>query len=266
MVEVRAKKAPMDLKATADSYSMDDWQEYFRNIFYEKNSEIKKIGYRNNKGVFTRGFLLSLLAEDLGALAEQIREGQKGDSERYVGSLFAWIFGLANEWEFSLQEALWTKYPGYCRTCGRDTDCIDAWWESEQMKKNKKPQEKTSDKSYDIPRNLSGWIEQWDRIYGAKIRVAMPISDIMHKLYEEYAEILQELDKITFEQTGAPKDLKIEVADFVSWIFGLIIKLTHYCILKSTLSDMLYAKFGKGCARCKEPKCKCFPKWINEKG
>jgi hypothetical protein len=265
-------KLAIELPANAMGLPMRQWQEYFASIYSEKNAEIRKLAFSNNLFAFIRGYSIAHISQDLGNVAEYIREGNKAEKEyrRYIGSLLAWVFALSTESGFSLEDIIWKKFPGKCHCCQRTEDCQAAWWTAAQAKKGKtdkdsEPKATTTD--IPIPGNLDAWVEQWDKIYGRKIRVAIPLYDIMHKLYEELAEVLGEYDKGKDGLEGE-FGVKYELPDFMSWFFALIIKLQQYGFLdgeKDKLGYILWQKFHKGCPEgsgCGKPKCECKPLWV----
>jgi len=197
------------------------------------------------------------MTEDLGRIAENIKEGNEDKCEQYIGSLFAWVFALANVADFRLDDAIWKKYPGYCPYCGLEENCRDAWWTSVQMRKGKHPKKKKKQIG-SKPKNLESWLKTWNKIYGSKIRVAIPLHDIMHKLYEELTEVLQEFDKMS-KNESATRGVREEVPDFFSWLFDLIIKLRHYRFIDRdrNIAEILYKKFPNVCHWCKKAVCEC---------
>lgn len=263
MVDSKDVKAPIAIPDDAHSYSINNWQQYFDQIFKESNSRIKQNGFSNNSISFCRGYIISHITQDLGDLAEYIRELKKDRIRIKIGSIFAWVSALANELEFLLGDAIWGKYPGFCPYCGLARGCVDAWWTKAQREKGKDPdpKPKPGETPHTKPQNLNGWVTIWDQIYGDKYRIGMPLSDIMYKLYEENAEVLEELDEEVIDK----KKVTREVADFLSWLFALIIKLESYNIIpKNDLSDILFEKFGQGCPRGEGVICRCIPPWLSE--
>ena len=253
-------KPPIGSQADAHAYSLREWQLYFESIYSKGNAIVKREAFSKNSVAFIRGYSIAHISQDLGNLAEQIREGDNKKMRRYVGSLFAWICALCSESGLDIEKTTWNKYPGRCPHCGKAKDCADAWWTSAQMKKGKHPTH-TRKAGSKPPKSLDGWVSMWEEIYGSKVRVAIPLHDVMHKLYEELAEVLDEYDKSKkFSLAG----VRNEVPDFLSWLFSLIIKLRQYNFLVESdkLADILYDKFSKGCNSCGKPSCECTPKWV----
>jgi len=263
-------KIPLPSKQTANSYHMSEWQEIFKLIFIDSNETVKINGFSKNSVAFCRGFIISHISQDLGDLAESIRESKRDGITRYISSIFAWCFALSNELSFKLHDAIWNKYPGFCPYCGEPANCADAWWTLKQTEKGKKPKpqiakdkdgnDKTPNQN---PANFSVWVENFDNIYGRKYRIGMSISDIMYKLYEENAEVLEALDDLDFKNNETLEEVQSELADFVTWLFALIIKLDSYAFLKKEdIADYLFSKFENGCVRCEEELCICWPGWL----
>ena len=231
-------KIPIPSKELANSYHLDEWQEIFKLIFNDSNLTVKLNGFSDNSVSYCRGFIISHITQDLGDLAESIRESKEDGITRYISSIFAWSFALANELKFSLHSALIKKYPGFCPYCGEPADCADAWWTLKQTVKGKKPDPKIaknedgSDKTPNpTPANFSMWIENVNNIYGRKYRIGMSLSDIMYKLYEENAEVLEALDDLDFKKDETIEEIQSELSDFITWLFALIIKLASYNFL-----------------------------------
>jgi NTP pyrophosphatase (non-canonical NTP hydrolase) len=252
----------------ARSFSLVDWQLFFGKMYGARNLEIKKVAFGNNSVAFLRGYVLAKITEDMGNLAEVTRENEKdpAKTKKYIASVLAWLFALSNELGFQLSDVTFKKYPGICPYCERPNNCTDSWWAPSDVVKDKKPNVSPSNSSK--PKTLQQWYKMFDDIYGRKIRVAIPLHDIMHKLYEELAEIFKELNQ------NNKAGVAFEVPDYVSWFCGLIIKLRHYSFLDfEDVSSVIVEKFGEGCPQCKDERtkkgkqsdmvCMCpFPKWI----
>ena len=95
---------PLRISGHTDRWSLKTWQECFKEIFFDKNNEIKRDGFKNNRISFSRGYIISHLAQDLGALAENIREVDKTELKmKSIPAIFAWLCGFANEFGFELR-------------------------------------------------------------------------------------------------------------------------------------------------------------------
>lgn len=261
---------PLD-DTVSKSYGLFEWQSFFSNVFYPNNQRIKQTGYQNNQVAFLRGYVVSHISQDLGDFAEALRESDNEKLRRKTGSMFAWIFALANELQESLEVIIYDKYPGFCPYCGHKYHCQCAWWLPSQTKKGKdrihtEPIE-SGEGPHTKPNQLSGWITTWELIYGKKYKIAMTVADIMYKLLEEEAEILEELDKAKGGQLNKSeeyyKKLTREVADFVSWYFALLYKLQQD-LPPDQLSKILYEKFKEGCPWCEKQICECYPEWLEK--
>jgi NTP pyrophosphatase (non-canonical NTP hydrolase) len=263
----RTFKLPL-VAEDARSFSLDDWQLFFEKMYGARNREIKKVAFVNNSVAFVRGYVLAQITEDMGNLAEVTRENEKNPAKtkKYLGSTLAWLFALSNEMGFKLSDVTFKKYPGICPYCQKPNNCTDSWWAPSDIAKDKKP--KASALNTPKPKTLQQWYKMFDDIYGRKIRVAIPLHDVMHKLYEELAEIFKELNK------DNKAGVTYEVPDYLSWFCALIIKSRHYAFLDfEDVSVIVVEKFGEGCPKCKDERakkgkesgmvCICpFPKWI----
>lgn len=259
---------PLKVPGCTEHWDLKHWQKCFKIIFYKKNREIRKDGYKNNRIAFTRGYIISHLAQDLGTVAENIREHHTNELKtKSIPSIFAWLLAFANEFEFDLADIIYKKIPGYCKYCGKSLDCEDAWWSSDQLASGKKPNKKRRKNQTEIkqPTTFACWIQMINTIYGSKYKLGMTLYDIMYKLQEEHAEILEELDKMK-KNSNATRDLKSEVADFISWMFALIIKLELYGFLDTKqVIECLSNKFEHGCKKCGtdiKPNCTCPISWL----
>jgi len=264
MVDNNQIQIPLTSASDANSYSFGNWQYFFKKVFSGSNTEVKAKGFSNNTIAFATGYINSHITQDLGELAEHMRESDKDRVVRYISSMIAWNCALANELNFDLHAALWEKYPGYCKYCGEPDDCADAWWTSKQTKTGKKPSHPLvkGRTAQHEPQSLNGWVELIDKLYGRKYKIGMSLSDIMYKLYEENAEVLEALHALKLHDKESFNEVKSEVADFLTWVFALMIKLDSYCYLKKTdLSKFLFDKFQKGCVRC-QTICVCKPNWL----
>lgn len=260
-------------ESAAKGYSLFDWQCYFRTIFFEKNNKVKSDGFQGNQVAFIRGYLISHISQDLGDIAEAITDSNITQLKSKIGSIFAWAFALANELDDNIEDMIRSKYPGYCPYCCRTVNCECAFWTPSQQRKEKEKEckEPIDGEARKKPTSLYGWIEQWDIIFGAKYRKAMSVAFILSKLLEETAEILAETDKVETKILDKDKDyykkMKDEFADFVSWLFALIILLEGKDFDTKDLPLFLHQKFKDGCPWCPSKKiCNCpRPYWIYEK-
>ena len=252
--------------------SLTDWQKHFAGIFFKNNTEIKNDNFGEKQIAFVRGYIISHISQDLGDLAESINENNPTKIEKYIGSIFAWLFALTNEIECDLSEIIWEKYPGWCRYCGYAAVCRCVFWIPSALKKGKtklRNKLRAGESKKTKPNNLSGYIDIWTTIYGDKYRVSYPLSGIMYKLFEEHAEILDGLDdfknkKIEKSKTKTFLKFTREIADFTSWLFALILMLEPV-IKRENLPNMLFNKFGSGCKICKTHiPCSCKPLWLEK--
>jgi len=252
----------------ARNYTLKEWQSFFKAMYDHRNHEVEKRAFNNNTIAYVRGYILAHITEDLGNLAEVTRENTKDPEKitKYLGAVFAWLFALANDLDFDLGDVTFHKYPKVCPYCEKAVNCGDSWWAASDTTKDKKPMASVSGEP---PKTLADWYRMFDDIYGRKIRVAIPLHDIMHKLYEELAEIFKELN------TSNLDGVKYEVPDFVSWFFAFITKMKHYAfVVEDDLSNVLIRKFEQGCPDCLESRrkpgkrlsivCVCpLPTWVD---
>jgi NTP pyrophosphatase (non-canonical NTP hydrolase) len=258
---------PLQLSDSKE-FSLDDWQEFFKIVYGKRNQSIRHNTFNGNLIAYTRGYVIAHLVEDLGNLAESIREGNVENMEKYIASQFAWLFVLCEDFGFDMSTITFKKFPGRCHYCGEYNDCAEAWWTHSILHKNKhrkgyKPGWRKK------PETLEGWLDMFDAIYGAKAKVAMQTHDLMHKLYEELAEIMQGLDKATNGKTRTYHRVKYEIPDYVSWLFSLIVKLKQYGFIGGeNMATILWKKFKNGCLYCHKEntpphnRCECPPpKW-----
>ena len=272
MIKYKNLKPGID-ENTAKNYSLFDWQCYFRTIYFNKNTQIKKDGFQDNQVSFIRGYLVSHISQDLGDLAEAITDSNPTNLRKKIGSIFAWIFALANELDANIEDMIYEKFPGYCPYCCRTINCECAYWTPKQQRKDKAREcnEPTDGKAHERPTRIQGWIEIWDIIFGAKYKKALSIAFVLSKLLEESAEILAETDKVEGRTVDKNKEyykkMMDELADFTSWLFALIIKLEGKELENKTVPLILHEKFKDGCPWCPDKKiCNCkTPYWIYEK-
>lgn len=261
-------------ESTAKNFNLFDWQCFFKKIYFDKNNRIKKEGFQNNQVAFIRGYLISHISQDLGDLAEAITDNNDTNLEKKIGSIFAWTLSLANEFDGNIEEMIYNKFPGYCPYCCRTINCECAYWTPSQQRKDKAREckEPKDGPAHPKPERLSEWISTWDIIFGEKYRKALSISFVLSKLLEESAEILAETDKVETQVLDPKQEyyekMKDELADFVSWLFALIIKLESKKFDPQEVALILHKKFKDGCPWCPDKKiCNCQrPYWIYEKG
>ena len=105
---------------------LSEWQSMFLNI-YGKQNRVLGSSYHDSQNTRSQLLIaLNRLSEELGELAEAIRLEHKyaiGISSE-LADVFGWIMAAANvlpehlnDSAFSLEDTLWSQYPGYCSYC-----------------------------------------------------------------------------------------------------------------------------------------------------
>jgi NTP pyrophosphatase (non-canonical NTP hydrolase) len=176
-----------------------------------------------------------------GNVARAVRKGLLGeqlvrDAERAIASQTLWLLATCERLGFSLMEATWSKYPGACPYCVRDSPIP---WEQLQAIEpsgvdgeivfascscagHPKPDYSEVKElvwpfriRLDLrPSTVRGFENMFERIYGT-VHEHVPLADIAFHVQEEAAEVLAELKNRDLECT------RDEVADAFSWLASL---------------------------------------------
>lgn len=77
--------------------------------------------YDRQRGVYRTALWLG---EEMGELMAEIKKNPQEWNKEAIGEemadIMAWVASLANILEIDLEEALYEKYPGYCKKCGHN--------------------------------------------------------------------------------------------------------------------------------------------------
>lgn len=93
------------------SFDLAAFQKHIAETYGAKDAE------RGTSGTFM------YLMEEIGELAEALREPQSHDVHGEFADCLAWLVSLAHLAEVDLAQATAKKYPGFCLRCGQ-TPCV----------------------------------------------------------------------------------------------------------------------------------------------
>jgi NTP pyrophosphatase (non-canonical NTP hydrolase) len=232
----------MIVEEKLEKYSIDEWENEFAEIY----------GHVDRKRSPIEIWLL--LVEDASKVAEGIRKEKYGEAINALAHVFCWtcsfIWRCRHENDLnvdiknSIPKIIWTKYPGICCLCGKKfCSCSVNRWENEELTLRQK-QEKLKQIQEDLkksrqslkamPKTLDSFTDMFRKIYkGAHYSLA--VEAIAFHFMEEVGEVStcirnlkerkSDLSKNKSEQLT--KALENELADVISWIMSLILKLDY---------------------------------------
>jgi NTP pyrophosphatase (non-canonical NTP hydrolase) len=291
-------------ETTYDDASLIGWQEHFDYIYHDINNR------RHSLGLWGR------VIENMSNMSMLIRTGEFGEAFKRLSHVFCWVCACATKENLNLDDIIWLKYPNGCPYCvskntPTDLTCTCSPRKDKLAPSKPKPSVLVSRlKVYGIkyqkqkPKTLENWISMFEKIYGDKI-YASTIEGILFHLSEEVGEVAKCLRKnwafkiprivranvkagrltqknVVKEQQEQNIELKLELADVISQLIALVLKLRYmqqainkYQTLPVTvgtgkkkktmdfqppefsLSNVTFSEFSKGCGICKHKKCNC---------
>ncbi len=191
-------------------------------------------------------------------IAEYVRDEKYNDLITELGKAFRWLCCFvkfysssdpkkAFQFENSLSDMIWYKYPGVCYYCTHKFNIKEI--EGEEFLRCvclaiTKPDEPEQEiRSINLktarnrklgkkPKNIDEWANMIKEIYGPNHQHLSLSSICLHFLEEvgEVSENIRNLQNITIEAEKRKeiKELQEEIADCLSWILGLLNKLDQF--------------------------------------
>jgi NTP pyrophosphatase (non-canonical NTP hydrolase) len=85
--------------------NLNDAQDMIRALYFNKDSQ--------------RGLEKTFIwfIEEVGELAEALRNGSEAEIKSEIADVFAWLISIANILNINLEEAFKSKYNSYCPRC-----------------------------------------------------------------------------------------------------------------------------------------------------
>ena len=169
---------------------------------------------------------------------------RKGDDIKTKNNLivsFSWMMSICNRLHIDIEEEIWKRFPYKCSYCGM---CPCA---CKKIKSDKR-QNITIDNN-EKPDSLKGFQEMFNTLYPADKRT---LADSGVHLAEEIGEVNEALHNYSNEHKDAQFDeLKLEISDFVSCIFGVANSLSV------DIAEELSIIFNNNCHICHNIPCNC---------
>ena len=169
---------------------------------------------------------------------------RKGDSKKLKSNLlvaFSWLMAISNRLHLNVEDELWGWFPGLCSYCGA-CPCV--------CKEIKPSERKTVKKDDGVrPRNIAEMQKMFGMIYPADRR---SLSDAGIHLAEEVGEVSEAVHNYLGQHEAEQfNEVKIEVADLVSCIFGIANSVPF------DVAKELAAMYGDNCHVCHKAPCEC---------
>ena len=163
---------------------------------------------------------------------------------------FSWLMSISNRLHIDVENEVWKRFPMLCSYCGKKP-CV--------CKANKiTVRVKMKIKDSLRPANLKGFQKMFNEIYPAKNRTTTDAGvHVAEEMGEESETIHNSLGQHLPEQF---EDIKLEIADFISCVFGLANSADI------NVAQELSLMFKNNCHVCHKAPCICsFTKVINIK-
>lgn len=263
------KKEP--LRIDYKTASLYDWQKFFATLYDKQNST------RTPENLWLNAI------QDMSKVAEGLRKQEYNETLKNLCYVFCWSAVFAIDSIGSMDEIVWSKFPGVCLYCStKDTEIFSPCQcnPSVEKKKNKKPDKDLRQyfvgQKEKMPKNLDQWVEMFINVFGGKQVQSNTDITALH-LFEEMGEVpetlqeLNEFNKIRFriENEENRKQLsehfenavKYEIADVFSWICSVSVQLLKIINEEkktpSTFGEELSKQFPNKCWRCGKNPCQC---------
>lgn len=228
---------------------LDDWYYTINSVYLDKNF------HRSAESIFSH------LVEVMGGLSLLATDKKKPGivPERFVTKALAWWLALCGKVGIrSVEDMLWSKYPGVCPYClanpHKPSEC------KQYKKRSKDPdwvQLVKLGASKERPASLSDWQRMYNNLYPASD------TDSYESIFGRFTEELGELAEAVRVVEVAPGYFISEAADVFAWLM----KVTNFINYKRTDSDQkplildeeLFTVYPDRCAECKRRICACPP-------
>lgn len=208
---------------------LDDWVEFFNDIFEDRNSELIKKG-----GEESARFMWLKVMEHSTRIAEAIRKRGFFDAVYSVARVFCWICGFVkNNGELlgtknsqsSLGDILWHKYPRACAYCapsltaaikeivqskGALKCCCEPAVEQVKNKKAHAPHLDEYRKTLLRPDSLDKWSDMIVGIYRERCSL-MSLDSICFHFLEEVGEVLTMMQMMANFSANFPQNTPVDV-------------------------------------------------------
>lgn len=212
--------------------TLSEWQAMFKSIYGDVNSNL------------TLAEIWLHLTEEAGEVARDMRKEDFEALSHDLPDVFAWLCSFANCAGISLDDAVWSKYPGICPYCIKARDCVcisEAFqgFESTRLERYRRANPR--------PASFDQWTEMFKRIYGNVNQVLWRASIGFH-LMEEIGEVAKFLRADDHEAYG------IEVADVFAWLLAIPMKMKKEL---GGLDEITWDIYPGVCKRCRQMPCRC---------
>jgi len=231
--------------------SVDDYVRMFRDIYFPTANYGK-----SKTEIFTR------VVKAFGGTARYMfRLKDPQHSAEYLAKLFAWYCALANRLNISVDNILWSKYPGVCCRCLQPScTCGD-----ELLEVNWSTLTDFAVKNASMrPRTLREWQERFATIYRGPLgnKTAAGDSSValsFARLAEELGEVAEVIDAEPLVDVDYEAAVRNEMADVMAWVLALAnrLPLISEDFSGKALADIVWERYAGRCMRCKKNPCVC---------
>lgn len=169
---------------------------------------------------------------------------RKGNSEKVKANLliaFSWLMAIVNRLHIDIEEEVWNRFPYLCSYCGK-LPCACKAAKSTERVMVKADQNRR-------PHSLAAYQKMFGEIYPAATRT--PADAGVH-LAEEMGEVSEAIHNYLGQHLQKQfREVQIELADFVSCIFGVANSLDI------DVAKELGTMYTNNCHVCHEAPCAC---------
>ncbi|MGH9922305.1 MAG: diguanylate cyclase [Nitrososphaerales archaeon] len=229
---------------------LNEWNQMFREIYYEKNLR---------RGAIP---LLLHMFEVYSALGTSFVKQPIDFAviKKLIPKCFAWYCGLMQQVNITdVQLILWSKYPKvcpYCRAVPCNCSPIRGKLEEEALFKIAKEGEN------EMPQTLNEWLEMFNDIYGSRNSRLQP-AELVAKVLEELGELSEAIRIEPFQRAN----LKNELADVLSWYFAVVnyLNSTVFRQDKINVARWCWQTYLDRCSTCRKKPCACPHGYVSQR-
>jgi len=210
--------------------------------------------------------LLLRMYKNFSAGSHSMLRGRRiADTSKYIAKMFAWYCAIITAKQASIEDVIWSKYPGVCPrcleqpcSCGDDPSDIQ-WAELRNLSMRN---------THERPTSLRNWQAMFSRIYPLTTIDSMPecerelaVYRVYTRLVEEMGELTETIDQDSRVDPDVTAALNNELADVFAWLMALA---NHAQLLSGinqqfNVAECVWSHFPNTCYACKINPCQCVP-------
>jgi NTP pyrophosphatase (non-canonical NTP hydrolase) len=85
--------------------SFQDWQKYLKHLYSRENTDLPPMS------------MVARLLTHIGKASRAVRNDVINDAADSLAKALAWSLAISNKFNFDLDQAVWSRYPGICPLC-----------------------------------------------------------------------------------------------------------------------------------------------------